>query len=72
MPSNIKLRNNIGNEFSITHADNVGSVEIKSGNVAPEGAIVATVGSLYIYSNGTSGALYVKQSGTGNTGWVVK
>ena len=40
---------------------------------SPEGNFVANVGSLYTDKTGSSGAvLYVKESGTGNTGWVAK
>jgi hypothetical protein len=44
-----------------------------SGAGSPEGAVSAVVGSLY--TNTTGGALttlYVKETGTGNTGWVAK
>ncbi len=44
-----------------------------SGSGSPEGAITAPVGSLYSRTNGgASTSLYVKESGTGNTGWVAK
>lgn len=36
---------------------------------APEGVVTGTVGQLYL--NTTSGLLYQKMSGTGNTGWVI-
>ena len=40
---------------------------------SPEGAVTASVGSLYTRTNGGAGTtLYVKESGTGNTGWVAK
>lgn len=40
---------------------------------SPEGVVVAQVGSLYTNSSGgTSTTLYVKTSGTGNTGWTAK
>lgn len=40
---------------------------------SPEGAITAPVGSIYLRTDGgTSTTLYVKQSGTGNTGWIAK
>jgi hypothetical protein len=43
------------------------------GNGSPEGAIIAVVGSLFLRADGgTSTTLYVKQSGSGNTGWVAK
>jgi hypothetical protein len=44
-----------------------------SGNGTPEGAVTAVVGSLYTRLNGGAvTTLYVKESGTGNTGWVAK
>ncbi len=40
---------------------------------SPEGALSANVGSLYTRTDGGAGTtLYVKQSGTGNTGWAAK
>jgi hypothetical protein len=40
---------------------------------SPEGAITAKVGSLYLRTNGGANtSLYVKESGSGNTGWVAK
>lgn len=47
--------------------------KILSGSGSPEGAVTAPVGSLYLRSDGGAGTtLYVKQSGSGNTGWVGK
>ena len=47
-----------------------GGVTIQSGSGTPEGAITAVVGSLYMRTNGGAGtSLYVKESGSGNTGW---
>jgi len=44
-----------------------------TGSGTPEGAITADVGSLYTRSNGGANTtLYIKESGTGNTGWVAK
>lgn len=41
--------------------------------VTPEANITAAPGSLCVYGGGgTSTTLYVKESGTGNTGWVAK
>ena len=46
---------------------------IRVGSGTPEGSVSATVGSLYLNRNGGTGtALYVKESGSGNTGWVGK
>jgi hypothetical protein len=49
------------------------SVTFTSDTGSPEGALTAIVGSLYTRTNGGSGTtLYIKESGTGNTGWVAK
>lgn len=46
---------------------------ITVGTGSPEGAVTAPVGSLFLRTDGgTSTTLYVKESGTGNTGWVAK
>jgi len=44
-----------------------------AGTGSPEGVHVAPVGSLFLRSNGGAAtSFYVKESGTGNTGWVAK
>lgn len=49
------------------------NVVITTGANTPEGAVTAVVGSLYLRNNGGANTtLYVKESGTGNTGWVAK
>jgi hypothetical protein len=46
---------------------------IQWGANSPEGVITAQQGSLFIRTNGGANTtLYVKESGTGNTGWVAK
>lgn len=46
------------------------SVSDRSGAGTPEGAITANIGSVFRRTDGTTGTtLYVKESGTGNTGW---
>ncbi len=46
---------------------------IMSGTGTPEGAVAAPIGSLFLRTDGGAGtSLYVKESGTGNTGWVGK
>jgi hypothetical protein len=46
---------------------------INTGQGSPEGVIIATVGSMYLRTDGGTGTtLYIKESGTGNTGWVAK
>ena len=43
---------------------------IKSGSAAPEGAVTAPVGTIYLRTGGSAGStFYVKESGSGNTGW---
>lgn len=43
------------------------------GSGTPEGAVTAPVGSLYMRTDGGAGtSLYVKESGSGNTGWIAK
>lgn len=50
-----------------------GGATILSGSGTPEGAVAANVGSLFLRTDGsTSTTLYVKTSGTGNTGWTAK
>jgi hypothetical protein len=49
------------------------TVFVGTGAGSPEGSISAPVGSLWTRTDGgASTTLYVKQSGTGNTGWVAK
>lgn len=44
-----------------------------SGSGTPEGAVTAPVGSLFTRTDGGANTtLYVKESGSGNTGWVAK
>lgn len=50
-----------------------GTVIWTSGTGSPEGSVTAAIGSLYTRTDGgASTTLYVKESGTGNTGWVAK
>jgi hypothetical protein len=47
------------------------SLGVYSGAGSPESAITAPVGSLYVRTDGgTSNSLFVKGSGSGNTGWL--
>ena len=46
---------------------------LTTGAGSPEGVVTAPIGSLYLnLSGGASTTLYVKTSGTGNTGWTAK
>lgn len=49
------------------------SAILTAGTGTPEGVVTAPIGSLYLRLDGsTSTTLYVKTSGTGNTGWTAK
>jgi hypothetical protein len=57
----VSLKNNSGTEVS----------KILWGSGTPEAAVTAPVGSLFLRSDGgTDTTLYIKESGTGNTGWA--
>lgn len=46
---------------------------ITSGSGSPESSVTAGPGSIYLRTGGGAGtSFYVKESGTGNTGWVAK
>lgn len=50
-----------------------GAASWQSGSGTPNGVLAAPVGSLYTDTGGgASTTLYVKESGSGNTGWVAK
>ena len=51
----------------------VNSLYQRVGSGAPEGVVTAPVGAVFHRTNGGAGtSFYVKESGTGNTGWVAK
>lgn len=58
------------NHLSI--GDAIGNaVAVTSGTGTPEGVKAATPGSIYLnYSGGSGTSAYIKQTGTGNTGWA--
>ena len=46
---------------------------ITQGTGSPEGVVTANVGAIYVdLSGGVGSTLYIKESGTGNTGWNAK
>lgn len=50
-----------------------GTIKWLTGSGSPETVVTAPVGSLYTRTDGgASTTLYIKESGTGNTGWVAK
>jgi hypothetical protein len=63
---NLSFASSNGVQFSVGNT-------ITSGTGSPEGVLVAPIGSLFLRTDGsTSTTLYVKTSGTGNTGWTAK
>lgn len=59
--------------YSLELRPGAGAVIWTSGTGTPEAAVTAPVGSLYTRSDGgATTTLYVKESGSGNTGWVAK
>ena len=49
------------------------NIIVRAGSGTPEGVITANVGSLFLRTDGgATTTLYVKTSGTGNTGWTAK
>jgi len=50
-----------------------GNSGVYAGSGSPEGVLTAAIGSIYLRSDGGAGtSFYVKESGSGNTGWVAK
>jgi hypothetical protein len=49
------------------------ALKVFSGSGSPEAVVTAPIGSLYVDTTGGAGTtLYIKESGSGNTGWVAK
>lgn len=65
----------VGEDIRLGYGSSAGTAVryIKWGFGSPEGVITANTGSLYLrFDGGTTTSLYVKTSGTGNTGWTAK
>src|SRR5947207_5418664 len=59
--------------INATNGFRIATIQIVTGSGSPESALAAPVGSLYLRTDGGAGTtLYVKESGTGNTGWIGK
>jgi hypothetical protein len=77
---NVNLVHGSGGNIRISEASGgttgvlqLSTFTIQGGNNTPEGAVTASVGSIFMRVNGGAGTtLYVKESGSGNTGWVAK
>lgn len=58
---------------AVSYEIGAAGVKLLSGSGSPESSVTAPVGSLYMRTDGTSGSvLYVKETGTGTTGWAAK
>lgn len=56
---------------NLTVSGALSSTYIKFGSGTPEGSVTAPVGSYYSRTDGSTGtSFYIKQSGSGNTGWT--
>ena len=68
--------NNYGivlNGANCMHLRGTAGPKLCAGSGTPESAVIAPIGSMYMRSDGGAGtSMYVKESGTGNTGWVGK
>ncbi len=51
-------------------AGSPGLLGILHGTIDPEGVITSMQGTTYQRLNGDASAMYLKRTGTGNTGWV--
>ena len=59
-------------EWVETITRQVNSSTMYSGSGSPEGVLEAKPKSLYMDESGTAGSiLYVKKTGTGDTGWIL-
>jgi hypothetical protein len=59
--------------LTVTNAATIGAAQILSGTGSPQSVVTAPPGSIFLRTDGGSGTtLYVKESGSGNTGWVAK
>jgi hypothetical protein len=74
----IRFANNAYNAINLEISDAGtiiigGGPQIRNGNGSPEGVISAPAGSMYLRKDGGAGTShYIKESGTGNTGWIAK
>jgi len=59
--------------FALGNGSKKPDVKVQTGTGSPQGILSAPVGSMYLRTDGSPGStLYIKESGTGNTGWSAK
>jgi hypothetical protein len=67
--NNYRIYGNLGTSY----VQSVSGVTWTIGTGSPEGVVTAPVGSMYTRTNGAANTtLYIKETGTGNTGWTAK
>jgi hypothetical protein len=49
-----------------------GGAKLSSGSSSPEASLTGNPGDIYLRNNAGTGELWLKISGTGNTGWTLK
>lgn len=63
----------VAGSFQATKYISAGTAFVTWGTGTPEAAVTATVGSMFLRTDGGAATtLYVKESGSGNTGWIAK
>lgn len=68
-----RTANRVKSTYSRNFVPGSGTAIWTSGSGTPNGSVTAVIGSIYTDTSGSAGSvLYVKESGTGNTGWVAK
>jgi hypothetical protein len=69
----VSVSHGVDEVFFVRHDGAVSSLYQRFGSGTPEGVVTAPVGAVYNRTDGGTGtSFYVKESGTGNTGWVAK
>lgn len=70
---NERTKNWVTDAISTDATTRINDLGIRSGTGSPDGVVTAPIGTVYInLSGGTGTTIYIKESGTGNTGWAAK
>lgn len=70
-PEGVRSLNGILSHLARTSAGDGNELKIYNGVGEPEGTVQASIGSVYLRSDGGEGtAVYIKESGTDGSGWV--
>ena len=67
------IRGYFGDELRLGNGPSSSARWMRWGNGTPEAVVTGNVGSLFLrFDGGANTTLYIKETGTGNTGWVAK